>query len=71
MVKNFSSKNFQIGTKILFGEENISRLSTYTEGNQDKTEGWWTKLWQVDQHSPNSPKFFTANIFYHTVFMQR
>ena len=25
------------------------------------------KTWRIDLNSPNSPKFFTAKVFYHTV----
>ena len=41
----------RIGTQYMFGRENIDKLSLYTEGNQGK-------LWQIDQQSPNLPKFY-------------
>ena len=29
---------------------------------------WRKKLWRIGFNLPNSPKFFIANVFYHTVF---
>ena len=60
MIENFGDKKpWWIGTQNVFGRKNIGRLCIYTEGNQGTTKGWWIKLQQIDQLSPNSPNFFT------------
>ena len=58
-VKNFGEL---IGIQNMFGWENISKLSIYTEGNQGKTNGWWIKLWRIGQWSLNSPKILPHGI---------
>jgi len=69
-----TQNNLHSVTRLKYFQKEIPQTLAFIMADRDSRNGpmsnqklWQKKLWRITIDSPNSPKFFTAKVFFHTV----